>query len=53
MVIQRDQYVSQLLNRRWNGKVKIIESTSKCKLCAMDIACSWLLIRHIDDLAVV
>ena len=30
MVIQRDQYVSQLLNRRWNGKVKIITGIRRC-----------------------
>ena len=29
-MIQRDQYVSQLLNRRWNGKVKIITGIRRC-----------------------
>ena len=24
MIIQRDQYVDELLSKRWNGKVKII-----------------------------
>ena len=24
MIIQRDLYISELLNKRWNGKVKII-----------------------------
>ena len=30
MVIQRDQYVSELLNKRWNGKVKIITGIRRC-----------------------
>lgn len=30
MVIQRDQYVSELLSRRWNGKVKIITGIRRC-----------------------
>ena len=30
MVIQRDQYVSELLSNRWNGKVKIITGIRRC-----------------------
>ena len=30
MVIQRDQYVSELLSKRWNGKVKIITGIRRC-----------------------
>lgn len=30
MIIQRDQYVSELLNKRWNGKVKIITGIRRC-----------------------
>ena len=30
MVIQRDQYVSELLTKRWNGKVKIITGIRRC-----------------------
>ena len=30
MVIQRDQYVSKLLSKRWNGKVKIITGIRRC-----------------------
>ena len=30
MIIQRDQYVSKLLNKRWNGKVKIITGIRRC-----------------------
>jgi len=29
-VIQRDQYVSELLTKRWNGKVKIITGIRRC-----------------------
>ena len=30
MVIQRDQYISEFLNKRWNGKVKIITGIRRC-----------------------
>lgn len=30
MIIQRDQYVSELLSKRWNGKVKIITGIRRC-----------------------
>ena len=30
MVIQRDQYVSELLSKQWNGKVKIITGIRRC-----------------------
>ena len=30
MVIQREQYVSELLSKRWNGKVKIITGIRRC-----------------------
>ena len=30
MVIQRDQYVSELLSKRWNGKVKIVTGIRRC-----------------------
>ena len=30
MVIQRDQYLSELLSKRWNGKVKIITGIRRC-----------------------
>lgn len=30
MIIQRDQYVSELLSRQWNGKVKIITGLRRC-----------------------
>ena len=30
MVIQRDQYVSDLLSKRWNGKVKIVTGIRRC-----------------------
>ncbi len=30
MVIKRDKYVSELLNKRWNGKVKIITGIRRC-----------------------
>ena len=30
MVIQRGQYVSELLSKRWNGKVKIITGIRSC-----------------------
>ncbi|MBR0272713.1 MAG: ATP-binding protein [Bacteroidaceae bacterium] len=30
MVIQREQYVSDLLSKRWNGKVKIITGIRRC-----------------------
>jgi len=30
MVIRRDQYVSELLSKRWNGKVKIITGIRRC-----------------------
>jgi len=30
MVIQRDLYVSELLSKRWNGKVKIITGIRRC-----------------------
>ena len=30
MVIQRDQYVRELLSKRWNGKVKIITGIRRC-----------------------
>lgn len=30
MVIQREQYLSELLSKRWNGKVKIITGIRRC-----------------------
>ena len=30
MIIQRDQYLDELLNKRWNGKVKIITGIRRC-----------------------
>lgn len=30
MIIPRDQYLSELLNKRWNGKVKIITGIRRC-----------------------
>lgn len=30
MIIERDQYVKELLNKRWNGKVKIITGIRRC-----------------------
>lgn len=30
MIIQRDQYLSELLSKRWNGKVKIITGIRRC-----------------------
>lgn len=30
MIIKRDQYVKALLNKRWNGKVKIITGIRRC-----------------------
>ena len=30
MIIQRDRYVSELLGKRWNGKVKIITGIRRC-----------------------
>ena len=30
MIIQRDQYVNELLSKRWNGKVKIITGIRRC-----------------------
>ena len=30
MVIQRDQFVNELLSKRWNGKVKIITGIRRC-----------------------
>ena len=30
MIIHRDQYVSELLSKRWNGKVKIITGIRRC-----------------------
>ena len=30
MVIQREQYISELLGKRWNGKVKIISGIRRC-----------------------
>ena len=30
MVIQRDQYVSELLSKQWNGKVKILTGIRRC-----------------------
>ena len=30
MSIERDQYLSELLNKRWNGKVKIITGIRRC-----------------------
>lgn len=30
MVIQREQYVNELLSKRWNGKVKIITGIRRC-----------------------
>ena len=30
MIIKRDQYISKLLSKRWNGKVKIITGIRRC-----------------------
>ena len=30
MIIKREQYISDLLNKRWNGKVKIITGIRRC-----------------------
>lgn len=30
MVIQREQYISELLGKRWNGKVKIVTGIRRC-----------------------
>ena len=30
MVIRRDQFVNELLSKRWNGKVKIITGIRRC-----------------------
>ena len=30
MIIKRDQYISELLSKRWNGKVKIITGIRRC-----------------------
>ena len=30
MIIKREQYISELLNKRWNGKVKIITGIRRC-----------------------
>ena len=30
MIIQRDQYVGELLSKRWNGKVKIVTGLRRC-----------------------
>lgn len=30
MVIQREQYVKDLLSKRWNGKVKIVTGIRRC-----------------------
>ena len=30
MIIQRDQYVNDLLSKRWNGKVKIVTGIRRC-----------------------
>lgn len=30
MVIQREQYISELLSKRWNGKVKIVTGIRRC-----------------------
>ena len=30
MAIQREQYISELLNKRWNGKVKIVTGIRRC-----------------------
>ena len=30
MIIQRDQYIRELLSKRWNGKVKIITGIRRC-----------------------
>jgi len=30
MTIQREQYISDLLNKRWNGKVKIVTGIRRC-----------------------
>lgn len=30
MTIQREQYISELLNKRWNGKVKIVTGIRRC-----------------------
>jgi predicted AAA+ superfamily ATPase len=30
MVIEREQYVNELLAKRWNGKVKIITGIRRC-----------------------
>ena len=30
MVIQRDQYISELISKQWNGKVKIVTGIRRC-----------------------
>ena len=30
MIIKRDQYISELLSKRWNGKVKIVTGIRRC-----------------------
>lgn len=30
MIIEREQYVNELLSKRWNGKVKIITGIRRC-----------------------
>ena len=30
MIIQRGQFVNELLSKRWNGKVKIITGIRRC-----------------------
>ena len=30
MIIKREQYIEALLNKRWNGKVKIITGIRRC-----------------------
>lgn len=30
MTIQREQYISELINKRWNGKVKIVTGIRRC-----------------------
>lgn len=30
MIVERDEYVQQLMNKRWNGKVKIVTGIRRC-----------------------
>ena len=32
MIINRDEYIEQLLSKRWNGKVKIVTGSDERKI---------------------